>query len=275
MVENKEIEEIVKKELQKEREIANAKLAEKDRIIQNLYHNLKNKLPKVYFSIENIIEDFEEEGKKVPETLRNSLIIAKDLEDTANVVLGAGKITEKHLIEAVKNKNNQITLKEIINESILNALNYIPLTQKNNNLVKRFNIKNMSEIIDFIKKNLFNINPDIDVLGNYYLSQNKIIDNRYSVTSVLSNFFDEIMINIFKYTVKNGIIDIKIVTDDEYLTFIFKNEGKTRNDDNSTGKGKYIIETTIESINGKYKNYWDNDIHITEVSFKNHWRNNG
>ena len=250
------------------------KIEEKNKAIQNLYHNLKNKIPKIYFSIENIIEDLEDENKEIPNTLINSLTIAKDLEDTANTVLGASKISKYYLLSAIKNQSNQISFKEMINNSILNALSYISLEESDNNIIKKFNINNMDEVLEFIKNKLFNIKLDINYLENCYLSKENIIDNKYPVTSVLSNLFDELMINLFKYTIKDGFIDIKTLNKND-LIFIFKNKSNTNNDKKSTGKGRYIIETTIQSIGGKYEHYWENDIYITKISFKNYWSKNG
>ena len=132
----------------------------------------------------------------------------------------------------------------------------------------------MKDIFTFIQEKLFYLDFNTDYLESCYLSQDYIIDNKYSVTSVLSNMFDELLINIFKYTSKEGFVKINI-SNGKSLVFIFENSSKIDKDKKSTGKGRYIIETTVQSIGGKYEHYWKKDIYTTKISLKNYWSKNG
>ncbi len=266
-------------------EIETAKNRDKEIILQSFSHNLKNRIRSASSPLENYRDDFLQDGKNPPIEIEESLIEIKKIDKISNALNYSFKIDK----ESIKNDINigesiyNIIISSFYNgvESIISENSFYPkifelycptddleisILVGVKELIKE---RSFNSIVDFCNRYLFKLNLDIEPLKNFLIG-----DSNYSKT-ILSILFDEIILNIIKYSVgvskESRFVDVLINIFEDSLIFVFKNSFKIRKNLQTTGMGVNIIKNIINGLGGSCLTTTDSFYEI-KLTISNFWK---
>jgi len=273
-----EIEDVIKRE-------------ERNRILANLSHSIKNMLRSVIDPLQNLKNEFPEKKNIIENALKGANLIR----EIVNAINLSFKTSLDDLIYDSHNPGKDyLTLQDIITESIsysignmfdfryypVYAQNYFPSKMKKQEYesVKRewdevYASKELSDFQSFAKKNMFDLEIETIDLSTYQLGNEK------SSAIKLMILFQEIIFNAIKYASfikrEDRFIKIAFTEKSGKLALEVSNSFKPEVKAKTTGVGKLVIENFAKVLNCEPEITTDDSVYTIRLEFDNIWRTHG
>ncbi|MBP8017089.1 hypothetical protein KAZ01_03715, partial [Candidatus Gracilibacteria bacterium] len=272
---------------QKEKEKYEAIIKERDKVIADLSHSIKNFIKSVQDPLQNLKKDAKQYSELIDNTLKGTNLI-REIVNAMNLSY-VGSINDFYE-DAQDIDNSSISLKDIIISAIKSAVpnmfdwkyfndfnyNYFKDDELFNSAQKEWeNISKSNEIIileEYLKTYFFNITIDLINIENLKLS-----DKRGSALKMMI-LFQEIILNAIKYTsyLDKDKRDVKIIlSKDDNLNFIVINNYKTDIIQKKSGLGHIIVKNFAKLLNTEPIITKDRDLFKIELIIEDLWRIKG
>jgi len=274
------------KEIEHQKEVTAAKLAERDQILSDLSHSIKNILPS------SIIDPLVRLQKQVdPENtatieraLKGADLIGRLVESINNSSSGC---FEDFVYDANNKGEGAISLHNIIYNSIFFSIGNIFYARNSSKLRSKYFLEdrdleskvkdamaaiepnNLKQLAVFCNQYLFDCDFMINGLDKYILS-----DSKGSAMKMLI-LFQEIIFNAVKYSrlVKRDqrFLNISIVPENNKFLIEIKNSASSKFISKDTGLGQVIIEKMAGLMNAKYNVIKNDDSYCVKMEIPNFW----
>ncbi len=263
------------------------KREERNRILANLSHSIKNLLHSVIDPLINLKNEIPEKTILINNAIKGANLIR----EIVNAINLSFKTTIDDLIWDVRNPGNEsLSLKDIIlnglKYSISNMFdfryfsvysgNYYPPKLRNqfdeikNNWESISDTEDIHCIVEFVNRYMFNCNINLSNSNQY------IIGNEKSSAIKLLILFQEIIFNAVKYTSfvprDERFINISLTELEDKIIFEVQNSYKPEIKAKTTGIGIFVIDNFAQSLNIKPIIVTDNNIYSISLEFSNIWR---
>lgn len=274
-----------------EKKIMQAKLDERNRILANLSHSIKNLLKAVIDPLINLREDVPEKGVVIDNAIKGANLIR----EIVNAINYSYTTSLEDLRWDISHPDKErMSLQDMIYDSLKYsisnmfdfryfspfALNYFASTLSNEEFKNiQNNWKTVSEnnskeaLVKFAENYLFLIDIFIDESGAY------LIGNSKSSAIKMMILFQEIIFNAVKYVSyiprENRIISITLKSDIDKLIFSVKNRFNPNITVKTTGIGNLLIDNFAKALNCISEVKTDKQYYSVSLEFMNLWRNNG
>jgi len=272
----------------KEREKAQAKIEERNKIIQDLSHSIKNLIKPVIDPLENLKKEIYVNPQLIEKALRGANIVR----GIVNAIDSSFKGTIDDFYYDAKHNNGkeslslQFILTESMKYSVANMfdgkyfgkfqLKYFPtkdyyLSAKSE--WEKISQSNLSDISPFLQKYFF------DTGFAFNDSEKFVIGNNNSSAINLLILFQEIILNAVKYSAyvnrAERSLHIHFTSDAKKISIIVENSFKYRRKTKTTGVGHVIIENFAKLLNTEQPVVTLNEnIYKVKIAFANLWRKN-
>ena len=270
----------------KEQEKAQVKIEERDRIIRNQAHNIKNILRSIINPLKYLQRIIH--NPQIEEALKHAEIIREMVNATSLSYSGS----KEDFIFDAKNNDKGISLKEMIITSIESSVGnivedidyysnfweqYFPDDNIYDKALEEY--RNLHEIpekerfkylIKFINKYM----SKLDI--KFRESERFILGNKKSSGVKILALFNDLISNAIKYTSfvpkDERFISIQFFSNEELITLKVENSYLENTQAETTGIGNLIIDNMIEVMDGKVsRNRKENNHFIIEIQFGNFW----
>jgi len=272
-------------ESKKEKAIIKARVEERNKIMANLSHTVKNMISTIIDPLENM----KSAGEMKPVAIDNAIRGANLLRGLVNAMNLSFKGSIDDFIYDIKNTEykNATSIKQLFIESLKYSIssmfdgkyfskfmrNYFPnkpvfIEAKNKwNEISQTTDLNMIEI--FMKEFLLKSEINIETAKDFVIGNDKGSSLKFLI------LIQEIVFNAVKYSSfapkEERLIKISFVADKEYVTIKVKNVFKQDVNVKSTGLGQEIINNFSKLLQTKPITKMDDNTYSVEVKFKNLW----
>ncbi|MCF6175548.1 MAG: hypothetical protein L3J71_07260 [Victivallaceae bacterium] len=278
-------------EYRHKQEITEAKLAERDKILANLAHSIKNLISSVQtplqlvagdsglgeynkFSVDNALKGLEL-IKRLAFSVDHSYTGAfEDFIFDAKCGVDEGQSIEELILQALIYTTGNMFDRKYFEKP---SFRYFPKGQKTQRLAAKKayneNINNLAieSIATMLNSHFFNFSFDFDATV-----QNRLNDTKSSATKFFI-MLQEIIMNAVKYASftprEERFIAIEVKTVDDRVNIIVRNSMKAASREKTTGMGQVVIANIAKMLKGECKmgKTADENIFETKVSFSNLW----
>ena len=272
-------------------EKSEAKIKERNRLLQNFSHNIKNAIIRVRSPLENLREEYKRKNELFPINVQNAIKHIEKIEKVAKSInfsfTGNIEDFKYDATNCEKGKNFKQIVMESLETSIENLLdqsgiysnfskNYFTLIEKKNIRQEYYNMYKIIEynqLISFINEYFLNLSIRLGESEKY------IIGDKYHSLTKISILFDELIFNAMKYAslIEKNIRFIKLeIYSDDYIKIKLENSFNPYNlNEKTTGIGNEIIKNMVDILGGQYSvDRADNDnVYRIIITFLNIWRN--
>lgn len=269
----------------KEQEKSKARVDERNKIMADLSHHIKNLISTVIDPLENL----HEEQIVKPQVIQNALRGANLVREIVNAMnLSFKGSTQDFFYDARYHKTADATdLQSIIIESLKHSIsnmfdgkyfgnfmrNYFPsktiFLEAKSQWTRLSQSDELQELLPFLKKNFFKIDIALDhadklVLGNEKGSAMKLLI-----------LFQELILNAVKYSAfvnkEKRFVRIKFTRNDKQVSIKVENRFKANVKTKTSGIGHVIIENFAKLLNTKPTFPGNRDTYAVEIQFVNFW----
>jgi hypothetical protein len=275
--------EIIKR---KEQEKARALVDERNKIIADLSHSIKNLISTVIDPLENL----KQEKIVKPAVIRNALRGANLVREIVNAMnLSFKGSIEDFYFDANNNTGKgKMDLESIIKASLIYSIgnmfdgkyfgnfvrNYFPtrsnFEEAKSQWTRISQSKDIQKVIDFLQKYFFEIDLAV-VDGAEY-----VMGNEKGSAMKLLILFQELILNAVKYSAfvrkEQRFLHIKFGYDPNKMSIRIENRYKEKGKVKTTGIGHVIIENFAKLLNTDPITKKDSDIYSVEIKFENFWK---
>ena len=284
---SKEIEILLEKKqaclnLQNEKNISRTKIQERNKVISDLSHSIKNLISSVIDPLENLKKEMEIKPGIIDSALRGSSLIR----ETVNAMNLSNKGSFSDFIfDVIDNSGkDSICLRTIVVESLRHSIanmfdgkyfqkfhhKYFPTKDKyikaKKDWVNVSGSENLNSIASFLRKHFFHINIDLDNAAD------QKIGNTKGSAIKLMILIQEMIFNAVKYTAfvpeKERFVNINLEMKNK-ITIQIENSFLTTIKTKTTGLGHIIIENFAKLLKTKPMIKTKNNIYSMSVSFNN------
>ncbi|MEA3475695.1 MAG: tetratricopeptide repeat protein [Candidatus Cloacimonadota bacterium] len=275
------------KKIKHEHEIKETRIEERNKILADLSHSIKNMISTVIDPLENLKNEKEIKPIVIDNALRGANLI-REIVNAMNLSF-KGSIKDFHY-DAEHNKSKEgLSLQSLLIESIKHSVRnmfdakyfgnfmrkYFPAkdiyTQAKSDWSSVSQSNNFNEIQKFLNKYFFK--TDIS-FGN---AEQLIIGNEKGSAIKLHILFQEIILNAVKYTTfvskENRFFKLHFSNNEKQIRLLVENTYKPKVKTKTTGLGHVIIENFSKLLQTKPKIKKDDKMYSVEIKFENFWRN--
>lgn len=273
---------IIKKDQEKARALVN----ERNKIIADLSHSIKNLISTVIDPLENL----KQEKIVKPAVIRNALRGANLVREIVNAMNLSFKGSIEDFYYDARNNTGKgkIDLESIINESLIYSIgnmfdgkyfsNYVRKYFPTKNIFEKAKSEwtrisqsnNVQEIMEFLQNYFFEIELAI-VDGSKYM-----MGNEKGSAMKLLILFQELILNAVKYSafmnIEKRFVHIKFDHDPREISIKIENRYKEKTKTKTSGIGHVIVENFAKLLNTKPIITKNVDIYSVEIKFENFWR---
>lgn len=265
-------------------------LEERNRILANLSHSIKNMLKSVIDPLINLREELPQKAMIIDNAIKGANLIR----EIVNAINLSFKTTIEELQWDVLNPGKEsMTLQDMIRDSLsysvsnmfdfryfpTNAENYFPrsLSKSDFNKIKEewgkvSSGNSIDDLMGFTMKNMFNLEIKLDASKEFH------VGNEKSSAIKLMILFQEIIFNAVKYSsfvpFKERTIAISLEEHEDKLRFAVKNSFSPDVQAKTTGVGKLVIENFAKVLDCQPVITTDDKTFMISMEFTNIWRNN-
>jgi len=267
--------------------VYNSKIEERDRILSNLSHSIKNLLISVSNPLYNIRQEIPKKANIIDSALRGTSLI-REIVNSINMSLS---ISIDDLIYDIKHPDeNAHSLERIINDALIYSIgnmfdfkyfnkfadNYFPKAISNARYAEikeawqGISDQHPDQLVTFANAYMFDL--------SCYLEDAKelIIGDEKSSAVKLMILFQEIIFNAVKYSSyvkrEQRCIEIILKLEGDFIIFSVKNSFRPEIMAKSTGFGKTVIENYVRVLDCEPEIQTANSIYSITLKFKNLWR---
>ncbi len=260
---------------------------ERDRIMSNLSHSIKNLIATVIDPLENLQREQTYNSKTIENALRGTSLV-RELVNAMN--LSYKGTFEDFLFDAKENSGNEsMSLEQIILEALKYSVgnmfdgkyfanfmrNYFPSRESFNSgkeaWTKVSQTKDWKELSEFLNKYFFKLEIDLKD------SEELVIGNQKGSVMKFTILFQEMLLNAVKYSsfVSNEQREIKISLSQnaKEITFLVANSYKENVQTKSTGLGLEIIKNFAKLLKTTPKVKKEKENYSSSFTFQNLWEN--
>jgi len=273
----------------KEQEKAQAKIEERNKVIADLSHSIKNLVSTVIDPLENL----KQETAIKPQVIENALRGANLIREIVNAMnLSFKGSIDNFRYDAKQNTGkNSLDIKTMISESLKYSVGnmydgkYFATFQEGYFPTEQVYVEAKSEwdttisqsqdlalLLPFLQRHFFE--PDI-VLGN---AKNFFMGNEKGSAIKLLILFQELILNAVKYSafVKKDrrFVNIQFSHTPDHISVLVKNRFNPRKRAKTTGLGHVVIENFAKILNTKPVVNKEGDVYSVEITFENFWERN-
>lgn len=276
--------EIIKR---KEQEKAQALVDERNKIIADLSHSIKNLISTVIDPLENL----KQEKIAKPAVIRNALRGANLVREIVNAMnLSFKGSIDDFFYDACNNiDKGKMDLESIIYESLIYSIGNMFDGKYFSNFVRKYfptksvfeeakpqwtrisQSSDIQEIMGFLQKYFFEIDLAI-VDGSKY-----VMGNEKGSAMKLLILFQELILNAVKYSAfvskEQRFLHIKFDHERRDMSIRVENRYKEKAKAKTSGIGNVIVENFAKLLNTKPVTKKDSDIYSVEIKFVNFWGN--
>ncbi|RZB34147.1 MAG: hypothetical protein SRB2_03540 [Desulfobacteraceae bacterium Eth-SRB2] len=274
--------EIIKR---KEQEKARALVDERNKIIADLSHSIKNLISTVIDPLENL----KQEKVVKPAVIRNALRGANLVREIVNAMNLSFKGSIEDFYYDARNNigKSQMDLESIINASLIYSIgnmfdgkyfsnfvrNYFPtksiFQEARSKWTRTSQSNDVQEIMGFLQKYFFEIDLAIVEETKY------VMGNEKGSAMKLLILLQELILNAVKYSafVSKGqrFLHIEFDPDPREISIRIENRYKEKAKAKTSGIGHVIVENFAKLLNTEPIIKKDGDIYSVEIKFKNFW----
>jgi hypothetical protein len=272
---------------EKEKEKAQAKIEERNKIISDLSHSIKNLISSVIDPLENMRKEAVVKKPIIDSAIRGANLVRE--------IVNAMNLSYKGSIDDFRYdaKNNTGNDKQDIKMMILESLKisvgnmydgkyfsafqegYFQLKQSFINAKSGWDTgisqsKNLEEISCFLKTHFFEPFIEIAQIENF------IIGNERGSAVKLLILFGELILNAVKYSAfvkrKDRFVKIEITHNPKEFSILVENRYNPRKNIKTTGLGNVIITNFAKLLNTSPVINRENDIYSIKITFENFWQ---
>lgn len=271
--------------IKKEREKALALVDERNKIIADLSHSIKNLISTVIDPLENLKQEKVVKSAVIRNALRGANLV-REIVNAMNLS-SKGSIEDFYYDSRHNTGKGKMDLEAIINESLIYSIGNMFDGKYFSNFVRKyFPTKNVFEeaksqwtqisqsnetqdIIGFLQRYFFEIALDI-IDGKHY-----VMGNEKGSAIKLLILFQELILNAVKYSVfvrkEKRIIHIKFDHNLREISIRVENRYKEKAKAKTSGIGHVIVENFAKLLNTAPIIKKDGDIYSVEIKFENFW----
>jgi len=271
--------------IRKEQEKAQARVDERNKIIADLSHSIKNLISTVIDPLENL----KQEKIVKPAVIRNALRGANLVREIVNAMnLSFKGSVEDFCYDARNNTGkDKMDLESIIYASLIYSIgnmfdgkyfsnfvrNYFPtksiFEEAKSQWTRISQSNDVQEIMGFLQKHFFEIDLAI-VDGKKY-----VMGNEKGSAMKFLILFQELILNAVKYSAfvskEQRFLHIKFDPDPREMSIRIENRYKEKAKAKTSGIGHVIVENFAKLLNTKPVTKKDGDIYSVEIKFENFW----
>ena len=266
------------------------KVAERNRILSNLSHSIKNMLRSVIDPLINLREELPDKANVIDNALKGANLI-REIVNSINLSF---KTSLDDLLWDIKHPGTEsVALHDMIISSLQYSIgnmfdfryfpafaeNYYPRSMKK----KEFEAINeewkpvsttssLSALQDFARKYLFNLSVELSCSAQYH------IGNEKSSAIKLMILFQEIIFNAVKYAsyvpLDSRFIDINLSEHEDKLKLEIRNSYRPEVQARTTGVGNLVIENFAKVLDCTPVITTEDNVYSIIMEFNNIWRNN-
>lgn len=271
---------------QHERDKWTAQIAERNRLLANLSHSIKNNISSIIDPLKLLQEKSETPMPSVENALQSTYLVS-DIVNAMNYSV-KGSLDDFYFDAGADADASAKTLNDIILSAFTTSINnmfdgrnfshysHAYFTSRHDFIASKalWNRINQSRdwvsIIDFLNKNMLSATIDID----QELAAQAIGDMKKSATKLLI-LFQEIILNAIKYSapVDRAVrfIEITVSRQNGKISLKVTNRFKPEYQIKSSGLGKSVIENFAILLNTRPDVHISQDIYSLEILFDNFW----
>lgn len=275
-------------QIRRKEEIFKARLEERNKIIADLSHSLKNIVATVTDPLENLRQAKEYVDITIDNALRGANLI-REITNAMNNSL-KGSITDFYYDAEHNQGSGSQTLAGMVNTSLQNAVanmfdtKYFSTFSKNyfsdkdsfylarNDWAKIGAAENIDQIVTFIKKYLTKIEINLNDFGNLTIGNDK------GSAAKLLTIIQEMILNAIKYSSfiesDKRIVRIKISGGKKHISLSVENKFKPQVKVKTTGMGQVILKNFAEMLNATLEIRTAKKIYSVQFKIPNFWKGN-
>lgn len=276
------------KEIEHERALNQAKIEERNRIIRNQAHDIKNIISTIIDPLMYLQRKYH--NPQIDQAIKQAEVIGKMVNATSLSYSGS----PQDFFYDAHNNEEGIGLKEMIITSVEASVGniveggqyysffwekYFPEDSVYEKALSEYRDlwgKNPDErfeyLINFIEKYMCKFNVDFGKSDTYFLGNKKSSDVK------MLALFNEIIFNAIKYASivdkKERFVSIEFMNDDKRINLKVENSYNKKANVKTTGTGNLIIENMLKVMGGnkKINKQKANNHYIIEIIFDNYWK---
>jgi len=279
-----EIQSLVESEMQFK--VLQARIDERNKIIADLSHSLKNIVATVADPLENLRQAKEYVDITIEKALRGANLV-REITNAMNYSLKGRSDDFYYDAKRNQGKDSQ-TLAEMVNASLRNSVSNMFDTKYFSTFSKKYfpdrdsffiarndwtNIgtdTDTDRIVNFIEKYLTKIEIDLNEVGNLSIGNDK-----GSAVKLLT-IIQEMILNAIKYSSfiepSERSVRIQISGDDNYLTISVENKFKPKVKVKTTGMGLVILKNFAEMLNTSLEIKTAKNIYSVKFKIPDFWK---
>jgi len=270
--------------VQKSAEAA-ARMEERNKVIQDLSHSIKNLISSVIDPLENL----KQETTVPPQIIKNALRGANLIREIVNAVNLSYKGSINDLLYDVKHNegSDAMSLESMFTESLKQSVSnmfdgkyfsnfmrkYFPekkqFTNAKEDWINLSQADTIADLIPFLETHFFH--PDIDIAN----ADQFVMGNEKGSAVRLLIMLQEIILNAVKYSSFTNrdqrFLKIRFGSNAKTLDIKVENSFDDRVRAKTTGTGHVIISNFAQFIGTKPVINKENDIYILKITFRNFW----
>ncbi len=263
-----------------------ARIEERNKVIQDLSHSIKNLVASVVDPLNELSERFTEERVTIQKALRGATLIRETVNAMNLSFRGRLEDFAMDADEAVQHPEKSVSLEHLIEVSLQCSVNNMFDGKYFADFVHQyFSTKAIYDeaqaawaavhteagtksMVAFLEKYMFEISleypPDIKEFR---------LGDRYNSPLKLTLLFQELLLNAVKYACfterKDRCISIRILADDQLLSLVIQNAYVPERSARTTRIGNEIIQNFVKLLEGTMSVDKTNTIYTTAVKFPN------
>jgi len=271
---------------QKEQEKAQAKVDERNKILADLSHSIKNLISTVIDPLENLKNETVVRPQVIDNALRGANLV-REIVNAMNLSFH-GSIQDFRYDARHDGHRDSLNLQKMLIESLKYAIGnmydgkYFATFQegyfKTENVYSEAKSKwntisqspDLANLISFLRTYFFEIEISLDGAKDF------VIGNERGSAIKLLILFQELILNAVKYSafVQRDLrfVKIRILPDPEQISLIVENRFNLKKRAKTTGIGHVIIENFAKLLNTSPRITKDNDLYSVEITFENFWK---
>jgi two-component sensor histidine kinase len=276
--------EIIKR---KEQEKAEALVDERNKIIADLSHSIKNLIGTVIDPLENLKQEKVVKPAVILNALRGANLV-REIVNAMNLSF-KGSIEDFYYDARINTDKGKMDLESIINASLIYSIGNMFDGKYFSNFVQKYfptksvfeeakpqwtlisQSSDVQEIMGFLQKYFFEIDLAI-VDGSKY-----VMGNEKGSAMKLLILFQELILNAVKYSAfvskEKRFLHIKFDPERRDMSIRIENRYKEKAKAKTSGIGHVIVENFAKLLNTKPVTKKDSDIYSVEIKFVNFWGN--
>lgn len=260
---------------------------ERDRIISNLSHSIKNLIASVIDPLENMQRNKTYNSYAIENALKGTNLV-RELVNAMN--LSYNNSLEDFLFDAMENSDSEsLSLEQIILEALKYSVGnmfdgkYFSTFLRNYFSSEEIFIeakelwttisqtKDFQKLKDFLQKYFFTFDLNLQEANEL------VIGNRKGSRIKFTILFQEMLLNAVKYSSfvpkEKREIKVSLFKKEDEITFEIKNSFKENEKTKSTGLGLEIIKNFAKLLKSNPEVRIENKVYSTSITFQNLWRN--